>query len=242
MRRRKNLILLVAIFTAVTFAATASAFAASTEKVLYSFCAVSGCTDGAEPLFGSLVFDSAGNLYGTTAGGGDVDKCDGKGCGTVFQLAPGANGTWTHTVLYRFSGKDGAYPGGLIFDVAGNLYGTTLAGGPHNAGVAYQLRPEASRKWKEKTLHNFGGKDGKTPNPSLISDAAGNLYGTTQLGGGEKLGVVFQLTLGANGTWSERILHSNHTGAEGPGGVRTGRPHFRCSGELVWHNSGRRYY
>jgi uncharacterized repeat protein (TIGR03803 family) len=226
---RKSLIILIAIFTAM-----ASAFAASTEKVLYSFCSVSGCTDGAVPLFGSLVFDSAGNLYGTTAGGGNVDKCDGKGCGTVFQLAPGANGhSWTHTVLYRFSGKDGAYPCGLIFDPSGNLYGTTQAGGSHNAGTVYQLKPlVANRKWQEKTLHSFSGKDGKTPNPSLILDAAGNLYGTTQLGGGEKLGVVFQLAPSANGTWSETILHSNRTGADGPGEYGQGGLTFDAAGSL----------
>jgi uncharacterized repeat protein (TIGR03803 family) len=214
MRRRKNLILPVAIFTAVILAATASAFAASTEKVLYSFCATSGCTDGASPSFGTLVFDGKGNLYGTTSGGG-VGKCKG-GCGTVFQLVLGTNG-WTHNVLHSFNGKDGTYPSGLIFDAAGNLYGTTELGGAHNAGTAYRLSPGGNGKWSEKLLYSFGGKAGTEPNPSLVFDTAGNLYGTTLAGGGEKGGVVFELTPSAKGAWSETILHSNHTGARGPG-------------------------
>src|SRR5208283_5900999 len=87
-----------------------------TETVLYAF--EGGPSDGANPEFGDLIFDQEGNLYGTTYGGGTY------GYGTVFQLTPSGSG-WTESILYAFSGSDGAYPNGVIFDNAGNLYGTT---------------------------------------------------------------------------------------------------------------------
>ena len=143
---------LIAVFGLL--ATAVSAFAAATEKVLYSFCpAGNNCTDGDLPIAG-LIFDAAGNLYGTTAEGGAY------GYGTVFQLQPGAGGTWTENVLYSFCPgawpcTDGAYPSdlGLAIDSSGNLYGTTTAGGGYqidgcggtNCGTVFELSPDGDR-------------------------------------------------------------------------------------------------
>ena len=103
-----------------------SAWGASKEKVLYSF---TGGTDGGDPAAG-LIFDKAGNLYGTTVVGGTGAACSG-GCGTVFKLTKNSSGKWTETVLYNFqAGSDGKNPyGGVTMDAEGNLYGTTVSGG-----------------------------------------------------------------------------------------------------------------
>jgi uncharacterized repeat protein (TIGR03803 family) len=155
-----------------------------TENVLYRF---SG-PDGGDPL-ASLIFDATGNLYGTTADGGASDA------GTVFKLTPNSDGTWTESVLHSFSGPDGGTPyAGLIFDAAGNLYGTTSSGGAGGGGVVFELTPNSHGSWKEHVLHAFKGeKDGATPYASLTFDPAGNLYGTTYSGGAHKNGVVFKL-------------------------------------------------
>jgi uncharacterized repeat protein (TIGR03803 family) len=183
-----------------------------TEKVLHTFGA--NDKDGINP-FAGLTFDTAGNLYGTTDEGGVY------GYGVVFQLTPGANGKWTQKILHTFNsnGRDGIGPiGGLIFDGAGNLYGTTEGGGAYRYGVVFELTPHANGKWTEKVLHNFNanGKDGTFPHAGLIFDGAGNLYGTTDVGGAHASGTVFELTPAANGKWTEKILHSfNDNGADG---------------------------
>jgi len=188
-----------------------------TEKVLYSFCSASNCSDGNSPQ-ASLIFDTVGNLYGTTTYGGS-GTCI-SGCGTVFQLAPGANGTWTETVLHSFSGngEDGYYPlTSLLFDAAGNLYGTTYEGGTHNIGTVFQLTPGANGTWIETVLHSFSGngEDGYYPLASLLFDAAGNLYGTTYYGGAYGSGTAFQLAPGTNGKWTETVLHRFGKGEDG---------------------------
>jgi uncharacterized repeat protein (TIGR03803 family) len=136
---------------------------------------------------------------------------------------PNADGSWTQTALYSFNNKDGAYPGGggLIFDAAGNLDGTTENGGAHGWGTVFQLTPNADGSWKEKVLHSFtGGKDGRSPTAGLIFDHAGNLYSTTEHGGrtlrycNYGCGVVFELTPNADGSWKEKVLHS-FTGGKG---------------------------
>jgi uncharacterized repeat protein (TIGR03803 family) len=182
-----------------------------TEKVLHTFHS----KDGWQPLTG-LVLDTAGNLYGTTSLGGSAGE---GGDGTVFELTSGGNGRWTEKVLHSFSGTDGIYPAaGLIFDTAGNLYGTTKLGGAGSAcqggcGVVFELSPGADDKWTEKVLHSFKGTDGRLPAAGLIFDQSGNLYGTTQLGGTatacqDGCGVVFELSPGVNGKWTEKVLHS----------------------------------
>jgi uncharacterized repeat protein (TIGR03803 family) len=187
-----------------------------TEKVLHSFGAGN---DGANPV-ASLIFDQVGDLYGTTLYGGTGPGCD-NGCGTVFELTPNSDGTWTENVLYSFCSQkecsDGWAPlGSVIFDQAGNLYGTTQVGGIKCAinggcGVAFQLTPNATGTWTEKVLHRFcsrsGCLDGSTPDAGLIIDQFGNLYGTTQYSDVHSNGVVFQLTPQADGSWKEEVLH-----------------------------------
>ncbi len=138
---------------------------------------------------GSLIMDAAGNLYGMTTYGGihgcwDYDQD--AGCGTVFELSPKQDGGWTEKVLHSFgSGTDGAYPyGGLISDAAGNLNGTA-GGGDVGWGTVFELTPNLDGGWTALVRHNFGrgGADGAIPVRSPISDAAGNLYGTTYWGG-----------------------------------------------------------
>ena len=144
-------------------------------QTLYSF-AGNFSNDGAQPN-SVLIFDSKGNLYGTTLLGG------GFGLGTVFELSPGANNTWTEKVLYGFGFADGALPyGGVILDPAGNLYGAAVEGGAYFNGTIYELIADSNGSWTEKTLYNFTGvNDGSEPQSPLIFDAVGNLYGTTTL-------------------------------------------------------------
>ena len=202
------------------FELTPTAGGGWTEKVLHNF---GNGTDGNSPSAG-LIFDAASNLYGTTYVGGIY--CSGSGgCGTVFELTPAAGGTWTETVLYSFCPAgypctDGIGPeAGLIFDAAGNLYGTTVQGGRYDYGTVFELSPTAGGGWTETVLHNFGnGLDGVDPSAGLIFDAAGNLYGTTSWGGyygHYEYGTVFELTPAASGGWTETVLHSFGNGTDG---------------------------
>jgi uncharacterized repeat protein (TIGR03803 family) len=162
---------------------------AQTFKVLFNF---TGSADGESP-YGSLVRDTAGNLYGTTEAGGA------SGAGTVFKV----NKSGTHTVLYSFKGgSDGANPYvGVIRDAAGNLYGTTANGGASGLGTVFKL----TKTGNEKVLYSFaGGSDGCYPYGGLLRDAAGNLYGTTEVCGASGVGTVFKLT----NTGKETVLHS----------------------------------
>jgi uncharacterized repeat protein (TIGR03803 family) len=179
--------------------------------VLYNFCSARGCADGSEPYYSTPVFDSAGNLYGTTLDGGS------SGYGTVFELTPSAGGTWTEAVLYSFTGGtgDGASPyAGLIFDSTGNLYGTTALGGAYQCGTVFELAPSAGGTWTETILYSFTGGNDSIPEDSLIFDGNGNLYGTTTgmlfgtACGGFNCGSVFELSPGMDGTWTETVLHN----------------------------------
>lgn len=191
------------------------------QKVLYGF---SGGTDGASPVAG-LVFDAAGNLYGTAAAGGTRGQncyySYNESCGVVFKLSLGAHGTWAESVLYSFAGypTDGQNPvAGLAFDGSGNLYGTTESGGTYNEGTVFELTPGSNGTWTEKILYTFtGGTDGGTPLDSVILDSARNLYGTSEYGGDPNCnpddnitscGTVFELINNGNGTWTEAVLHT----------------------------------
>jgi uncharacterized repeat protein (TIGR03803 family) len=184
-----------------------------TEEVLYDFCATQNCPDGEAPVAG-LIFDAAGNLYGTTTELGP------HGYGTVFQLVPGSNGTWTENVLHSFcalSGcADGAWPfGDLVIDADGNLYGTTLSGGAYSngncslgrCGTVFELTPTENGEWTYQVIHSFNYHDGANPTAGLIFDAHGDLYGAAGRGGPSGSGVVFELTPGAGGAWTETVLH-----------------------------------
>ncbi len=156
---------------------------------------------GERPDLVDPVFDQAGNLYGTATTGGSSN------IGVVFKLTR-SNGTWTETVIHDFSGPDGAYPGsGVIFDQAGNLYGTTGEGGQYNLGTVYRLSPSGSG-WTLTTLYSFQGtRDGEYPSATLVFDGAGNLFGATTLGGSGGGGTVFRLSPSGGG-WNFSLLYS----------------------------------
>jgi uncharacterized repeat protein (TIGR03803 family) len=175
--------------------------ASGTERVLYSFA---GGTDGVRPMAG-LVPDAAGNLYGTTTQGGAAHCSDFSvsGCGTVFKLSK----TGIETVLHSFAGypNDGEGPTArLIFGAKGVLYGTTLMGGAYSYGTVFKVNV-ANRK--ETVMYSFtgGSTDGINPAGGLTRDAAGNLYGITQAGGGavcagSGCGTIFRLDKNGNET------------------------------------------
>ena len=194
-----------------------------TESVTYSFCAQFHCTDGDGPYAG-LTWDARGDLYGTTEFGG-------KGFpdyGTAFELKHNTDGTWQHILLHSFP----SFPGdgevvyaGLVLDGSGNLYGATNSGGGHGCGqtltcgTVFKLSPDSNGHWKETILYRFPNpSEGFSPGASLVFDQAGNLYGTTALGGinacANGCGVVFELTPGSNGTWKYGVLH-RFTGSDG---------------------------
>jgi len=173
------------------------------ETILYNFDSF----DGAHPD-SVLIADSAGNLYGTTIDGGNAN-CGGTGCGTVFELSPHSDGSWTETVLHKFCSlsncADGETPlaGLLVRDTVGNLHGTTSVGGTSRCngsgcGVAFKL----DMAGKETVLHSFtGGADGEGIWGGLAIDTAGNLYGAALQGGdlrcktgnGQGCGTVFKI-------------------------------------------------
>ena len=159
-----------------------------TESVLYTF---TGGKDGG--VAWSVILDTAGNLYGTTFTGGNL-HCDRDGCGVVFKLD--TNGK--ESVLHAFSGHPAAEPyvGRLIFDGAGNLYGTAEGGGAHNGGAVFKLTPSSDGSWAFSVLHTFQGNPALHPTGGLVIDKAGNLYGTTNdCGSGTGCyGVVFEIT------------------------------------------------
>jgi uncharacterized repeat protein (TIGR03803 family) len=217
-----------------------------TLNPLYTF---TGFNDGAGPVT-SVIFGPGGVLYGTADGGGSGDCTSGwyLGCGVVFKLQPSA--TTCHTAIcsasevpvYQFTQQsDGLYPDGtVVFDQAGNLYGTTYAGGlPSNypcgngyrgCGIVYKLAPSGSG-WVKSAIYSFmGGTDGGAPYSGLIFDQTGNLYGTTEFGGANNFGTVFQLTPSGSG-WTENVIYSFLNSQDGAGPL----------GGLVMDGSGNLY-
>jgi uncharacterized repeat protein (TIGR03803 family) len=176
---------------------------AGNETVLHTFL---GGPDGAYPYAG-VIRDSEGNLYGTASGGGPTNS------GVVYKV--GAAGD--ETVLYSFTGgPDGSGPqAGVIRDMAGNLYGTTVYGGASNAGVVYELHANGL----ETVLHSFtAGPDGANPYAGLIGDSAGNLYGTTYFGGPSNAGVVYKVNV-ANKHETVLYIFAGANGANPESGV-----------------------
>jgi hypothetical protein len=228
----------LAILVALVMVGSSVSAAEWNEKVLYSF---QGGNDGAVPA-GGVVFDMQGNLYGATT---YTSSCPTTfDCGTVFELSPPQRkgGAWTETSLHVFQGHDqddgGSPEGGVILDAGGNLYGTTAYGGSGpcillgtavGCGTVYEIVPPKQKggAWTEKVLYSFrGNKDGQFPWGDLVFDAAGNLYGATQFGGGygscdapfyQHCGTIFKLsppkTMG--GKWTEKVLYSFRSGADG---------------------------
>ena len=185
---------------------------AETFNVLYNF---TGGTDGSSPYAG-LTMDSTGSLYGTTLAGG-------AGFGTVYKIAKSGS-SWIFTTLYTFAGgSDGASPRSrIVIGPDGNLYGVTFAGGGQGCGVrgcgtVFQVRKSCPTgpicHWTETVLYRFtGGSDGGEPTGDLLFDAAGKLYGTTQIGGKPHscstlgCGTVYKLTQ-SGGSWTESVLY-----------------------------------
>jgi hypothetical protein len=157
--------------------------------------------DGATPGFGDVIFDQQGRLYGTTWRGGSGYE---RG-GTLFQLTP-SNGYWTASILHSFGDETGSWPlGGPSFDASGNLYGTTWFGGTGD-GVVWQMMPSGSG-WQYNVLHQFDGSDGNSAKAALFQDAAGNFYSTTEGGGADGVGVVFQMT-SSGGGWTYNVIYN----------------------------------
>lgn len=184
-----------------------------TERRLHSF--PRRARDGNRPAAG-LIFDAAGNLYGTTYDGGDPSS---GGFGVVFELTPS---TRREHVLYRFhlQGRpDGANPvAGLAFGTNGNLYGTTSGGGSYGFGTVYELARLPGGGWRERVLYSFAnGPDGYSPAAGVVVDRAGNLYGTASLGGltSNCCGVVFKLHRSAHDTWGYSVLYQFAGGSDG---------------------------
>jgi uncharacterized repeat protein (TIGR03803 family) len=180
-----------------------------TEKTLLSF---DGTAGGSTPL-GGVVFDSKGNLYGTTKLGGS------NAVGVVYELSPSDSGKWTEKVLHSFGGSgDGAYPvGDIALNASGDIFGTTEGGGAHGngteaqGGTVFKLSPKSGGGWTESVLHSFGsGNDGNVPKGGIILDASGNGYGTTYAGGAKDQGTVFYV---AAGTGDVTVIHSFNSSA-----------------------------
>jgi uncharacterized repeat protein (TIGR03803 family) len=174
-----------------------------TLTVLHAF---SGA-DGANPLNGNLARDAAGNLYGTTGNGGNLNACSGFGCGVVFKLDPAGD----ETILHSFNGVDGdGIFSGVIFGAAGKLYGTSE--GPGN-GTVFEVGVDG----QFSVLYGFEGTpDGSMPYDSLITDGDGNFYGTTWGGGYYGAGSVFKVAVSGRDIL-ETVLHS-FGGKSGDGG------------------------
>jgi len=192
------------------------------NNVIYRF---QGGSDGNNPETGRLIFDSHGNLYGTTSGG-----FSGGEIGTVFELSP-VSGGWAESVLFQFNNftQTGAVPyGGVILDGAGHLYGTTYEGGEGQLGVVFQLTHSGSQ-WTENILYSFqGNEDGALPQGDLIFDPSGNLFGTTS-GERNHPGSVFELSPTQNG-WNFTVVHTF-----------TGPPYNGPAGGVIRDEAGNLY-
>jgi uncharacterized repeat protein (TIGR03803 family) len=198
------------------------------KTTLYTF---TGGDDGAYPGPGNLIFDQAGNIYGTTELGGF------GGSGVVYELTP-SNGGWTESVLWYFYQEVGTIPyGGLIFDSSGNLYGTTSSGGTlgNDAGVVYQLSPSSSG-WTENILSYIEFRENATFS-GVVMDGQGNLFGTSGCSGfSMPPGGVFELTP-SNGSWTFNVLHAFSNG-EGP----CDSPTLDAAGNVYGTSSGTGFY
>jgi uncharacterized repeat protein (TIGR03803 family) len=226
----KKLSLKLALIGAMFAAASLLVATHASAQTLHSFGSNTKLGVGASD---TLVFDTAGNLYGTTADGGADDV------GIVFELSPLPSGIWTEKVLHSFSkhGGDGQNPNtALIFDSAGNLYGTTGNGGTDSEGTVFELSPPVppATQWTEKVLYSFlsSNNDGQDPVASLVSDSAGNLYGVTLSGGTYAVGTAFELSPATGGTWTETIIHNFANVANGDGSNPRSNLIFDSAGNL----------
>jgi uncharacterized repeat protein (TIGR03803 family) len=183
------------------------------KTTLYAFA---GGRDGAY-VWNGVIRDSAGNLYGVTP---DCYNGICQGNGTVFELVS-VRGKWQHDVLFRFTGGSNANPlGTLTMDPEGSLYGTTA--GAACCGNVFRLS-RFGKQWKEEILHTFHGGDGAEPITGVTLDKAGNLFGTTPIGGSKNEGTVFELKH-SNNQWTITVLHNFYTGYAGDDGYTPAAP------------------
>ncbi len=164
-----------------------------TESAIHSFASGS---DGQYPA-GGLIFDEAGNLYGTTVEGGST------GFGVVYELSPSGD-AWTETIVHTFEGNEGTHPWDtLVADQEGNFYGTASGGGSSGGGTVFELSPPGI--WTCSLLYSFPYMS--SPHGGIAFDSGGNIYGTTLTGGPNQAGTVFKLTP-SNGAWTETVLQN----------------------------------
>ncbi|MFZ0311872.1 MAG: choice-of-anchor tandem repeat GloVer-containing protein [Candidatus Korobacteraceae bacterium] len=173
-----------------------------------------GYLNGTQPS-GDLIFDAAGNIYGTTGFGGNDNLCGGLGCGTVYELTK-AGGTWTQNILYNLTEASINPDSGVILDRAGNLYGTAPQGDT-DFGAVFELTPSSSG-WIESFPYFFTATSGNGTNPyaGLIFDEAGNLYGAASSGGPGSGGTVFELSP-SDGGWNFNLLYGLPGNRDDPG-------------------------
>jgi uncharacterized repeat protein (TIGR03803 family) len=205
---------------------------ASTPTVLASF----NGTDGADPS-NSLIMDAAGDLFSTAmVGGADGD-------GTVFEIAKsGSSYSSAPTVLASFNGTDGVNPtGSLIADAAGDLFGATVSGGANGDGTVFEIAKTGSGYSSTPTvLASFGGTNGKDPQGSLITDAAGDLFGTTSIGGTYGYGTVFEIFKSGSGYSSTPAVLTSFNGTNGD--VPSGGLIMDAAGDLFGTTQGGMVY
>ncbi len=186
---------------ALIFKLTPNSNGSWTETVIHQF---TGSRDGAgNPS--PLIFDAVGNLYGTISNGGT------SGVGVAFKLSPNPDGTWKEKILYDFPVDNEGYwlmtQTGLVFDSAGNLYGTSFWLPNFGGGTVFKLTPSSSGPWKLSVVHAFGTANMYHPVGGVIIDEAGNLYGTAITGGTYGWGVVFKLVPNADLGWTYSELY-----------------------------------
>ena len=194
------------------------------ETVLYSF----GDSPDAAGPGGAVVFDSAGDLLGTSPDGGAFAE------GTIYELSQ-SNGHWTERVIHDFTGgADGGIGslGPLLADAFGNFYGVTELGGTAGFGTVFKLAPASEGAWNFSTVYTFQGQpDAAFPYGGLVADPHGNLYGTTYYGGANGAGAVFRVGPGAGtGPWHSAVLYSFQGNADG--GNPTSTLIFNPAGKL----------
>ena len=188
--------------------AKTSAGYARTATILASF----NGADGSYPMAGALFVDAAGDLFGTTLGGGAY------GDGEVFEIAKTSDGyASTPTVLASFNGADGSGPrAGLIADADGNLLGTTEYGGAYGDGAVFEIAKIGDGYASTPTvLVSFNGANGSNPYGGLITDAAGNLFGTTNRSGAHPYGEVFEIAKTKTGYASTPTVLASFNWADG---------------------------
>ena len=168
-------------------------------QVIHTF---TGGADGSSGSAGRMLLNH-GRLYGAATTGGTY------GSGVVFELTPTPVGEWDLRTLYSFHGQpDGSFPYGALLRVSGKFYGTTYYGGRNGIGSVYELTPRSTGEWRERVIYSFqNGTDGNSPISNLVSDTAGNLYGTTSEGG-LGTGAIFKLSPIGGGQWTESVVHA----------------------------------